>query len=282
MRNHFSCLISCFKKDSPVQLGEALQSIADQTLPPTEVVLVEDGELTRALYDILDKYSERLVLKRVRLKENKGLGNALNVGLQKCSYDIVARMDTDDICHPKRFETQVQFLAQHNDISIVGSWAKDIDASGAIVGERIFPTDHDDIKNIIWSCPFAHPTVAFRRADILNIGSYRTDIKRRQDYDLWMRAASKGLKFANIPEFLLFYRFTNDYYKKNNFKVAWSQAMMGVHGLKELKTKSLYPYLGVFSPVIRAMLPSFIEKPVHRLFRKIDPRSKLAERDNPN
>lgn len=270
----FSCLISCYKKDNAVFLAEALRSIENQEAKPDEVVIVEDGELSPSLYSVLDKFDNVLPAKRIRIEENKGLGNALNRGLLACSFDIVMRMDTDDICHPARFRKQLDFLVRNRDISIVGTWAKDIDNEGKIIGARTYPSEHANLYKIIWSCPFAHPTVAFRRADILKVGSYRTDIKRRQDYDLWMRAAAGGLKFANIPEFLLYYRFTDDYYKKNNLRVAWSQSMMGVRGLRVLNTRQAYPYFAVFTPVVRAILPGFIEKPVHRFLRRIDPRSR--------
>lgn len=272
----FSCLISCFYKDNPDQFRAALESVRTQTVCATEIILVEDGELSVLLYQMLEEFRGVLPIKHVRLVENKGLSNALNKGLLECTHDIVLRMDTDDICHPERFERQIRFLQANPDISIVGTWVKDINESGEVIGERTYPTAHEELYNIIWSCPFAHPTVAFRKGDVLRIGSYRTDIKRRQDYDLWLRAAAKGLKFANIPEFLLYYRFTDDYYKKNNFKVAWSQAMMGLDGLRNLKITSVYPYVAVFSPVLRSMLPGFIEKPVHRLLRKIDPRSRKS------
>lgn len=270
----FSCLIASYFKDCPSQLQKALDSLERQTLPATEIVLVEDGPLSEELYRIVDEYKLSLPIKIVQLKENKGLGTALNIGLQKCSYDIVFRMDTDDICEVTRFEKQIEFLVANPNVDIVGTWTKDIDDRGEIIGERTFPTEHGDILDIIWSCPFAHPTVAFRRKPILKIGSYRTDIKRRQDYDLWMRAAASGLRFANIPEYLLYYRFTDDYYKKNNLKVAWQQAMMGYRGLRKLKVKSILPYFAVFTPVARGVMPDFLAKPFHTMISKIDPRKK--------
>lgn len=270
----FSCLISCYHKDNPKQITEALNSLMGQTLLAEEIVIVEDGPLTEQLSAIINSFKEYLPIKRITLRENKGLGNALNVGLKHCSYDIVCRMDTDDICDKTRFERQVNFLAENPDVDIVGSWVKDIDEEGKIVGERVFPISHDSIYDLIWTCPFAHPTVAYRRDSILKVGSYRTDIKRRQDYDLWMRAAAKGLKFANIPEYLLLYRFTDEYYKKNNLKVAWQQGMMGYRGLKALKVKGLFPYLGVFSPILRAILPQFLAKPFHAMVATLDPRKK--------
>lgn len=278
MRPSFSCLMSCYHKDSPSYLKEAFGSLVGQTVQADEIVFVEDGKLSVELYQVIEDFQAILPINVIKIEENKGLGNALRVGLQACANDIVVRMDTDDICAPKRFEKQVSFMENHPEVSIVGTWAYDIDDAGEITGERVFPTEHEELLNIIWACPFAHPTVAFRKQAILGIGSYRSDIKRRQDYDLWLRAAAKGLKFANIPEHLLYYRFTDAYYKKNDIKVAWAQAMMGAKGLSALNVRKLYPYIGVFSPVVRALLPSFVAKHIHRLFQKVDPRRQHAKR----
>lgn len=272
----FSVLISSYYKDSPLFLERALESLKDQTLQASEIVFVEDGKLTRELYDVLDRYASLLPIKRLSFDENKGLGNALKIGLENCTNDIVLRMDTDDICDRERFEKQVTFLQNNKDIDILGTWVKDIDNNGKIIGERIFPTNHVDLLKVIWACPLAHPTIAFRKESIISIGSYNTGIKRRQDYDLWLRAATKGLRFGNIPEFLLYYRFTDDYYKKNNLKVAWEQGMMGYNGLRDLKVKSFFPYIGVFSPVIRALMPKFFAKLFHKLTNRLDPRKKIA------
>ena len=119
-----------------------------------------------------------------------------------------------------------------------------------------------------------HPTVAFKKDSILSVGSYSTVIKRRQDYDLWFRAASAGLKFANIPEYLLKYRFTESFYKKNDLKVAISQSRMGLKGLFKLRSKSIIAYLGVFSPVFRAVFPDYISIRIHEFFKKNDPRKR--------
>src|SRR5699024_10341677 len=97
----FSCLISTFVKDCPKQLEEALESLIKQTLPATEIIFVEDGKLSIELNLVLEKYQVLLPIKRIPLKENKGLGNALNIGLKECSNNLVFRMDTDDICHPQ-------------------------------------------------------------------------------------------------------------------------------------------------------------------------------------
>lgn len=271
---YFSCLISCYYKDSPSQLIDSLNSIYNQTLSANEIVFVKDGLLTDDLEAVLVDFSKKMPIKVVELIENKGLGNALHQGLKECSYDYIIRMDTDDICTKNRFERLINFIKENNEVDIVGSWAKDIDNDGNIVGERRMPTIHKDIYKLIWTCPFIHPTIAFKKASIIKIGSYSTTIKRRQDYDLWFRAAKGGLKFANIPEFLLKYRFTESFYKKNNLKVSIQQSKMGIRGLLKLKSFSIIAYVGVLSPILRSVLPNFIAIRVHKFFQKIDPRKK--------
>ena len=105
----FSVLLSLYKKERPAYLRQSLDSILAQTMPPSEIVIVEDGELTDELYNVVDEYQRKCTcMKIVKLEKNQGLGKALNEGLKHCSYDIVARMDTDDISKPERFEKQIK------------------------------------------------------------------------------------------------------------------------------------------------------------------------------
>lgn len=267
----FSCLISCFKNDNPAQLKKCLDSLVEQTLQANEIVFVKDGPLSESLEEILSLYKEKLPFLFVEIPFNKGLGNALNEGLLKCSNDIVFRMDTDDICLPNRFEVQYNYLLAYPDIDIVGSWAYDIDSNDQIIGERKYPIDHDKLYNLLWTNPLIHPAVAFRKAKIIEIGSYDVTLKRRQDYELWIRAAHRGLKLTNIDQFLLLYRFTDNYYKKNNTKVAYDQALMGYRGASMLKLP-FYTKLAVFIPVLRSLLPQRIIGPIHKFMSKFDPR----------
>lgn len=265
-----SCLISCFKKEDPIYLKKALESICTQTLPSDEVVLVEDGELTEELYLILDYYDLKLPLKRVKLKKNVGLGAALRIGLNNCTNEIVFRMDTDDICHPDRFEKQYNVFANTN-ADIVGSWAEDIDENGKFLKLRKVPESNEEIKKLIWTCPIIHPAVAYRKEKIQKIDSYSLKLERRQDYDLWFRAVEAGLVFYNIPESLIKYRFTDNYYKKNNFNVALSQFKIGFKGIRKVKSPPI-AYLGILFPLIRSIFPVKLSKKIDVLIKKFDPR----------
>ena len=118
----FSVLISVYYKEKPEFLRGSLKSIIKQTLLPDEIVLVEDGQLTQPLYEVINDFKQEFkCTKVVCLKENAGLGVALNEGLKHCTYDVVARMDSDDECYPIRFEKQINYLKENPDIDVVGS-----------------------------------------------------------------------------------------------------------------------------------------------------------------
>mgnify|MGYP001222320532 CR=1 FL=1 len=117
----FSCLMSCYHKDPVSLLRESMDSICSQTLKPDELVLVEDGELTQGHYILINEYRARLNIYSVKIPQNKGLGNALSVGLNYCKYDLVARMDADDVCLPTRFEKQIDFMQSNPKVDILGA-----------------------------------------------------------------------------------------------------------------------------------------------------------------
>src|SRR5699024_7205017 len=100
------------------------ESLLKQTVQADEWVVVEDGPLTDELYSVLDEYEKKYenLIKRVPLSENIGLGLALKEGVVNCSNEIIARMDTDDICVPERFEKQLREFQQDKDLDICGSY----------------------------------------------------------------------------------------------------------------------------------------------------------------
>ena len=118
----FSVLMSIYSKEKPEHLNLCLESIEKQTLSPDEIVLVEDGPLTKELYQMIKTWKEKMpILKTVALNLNSGLATALNYGLRKCKNNIIARMDTDDICTPERFQKQIEYLRKNPDIDIIMS-----------------------------------------------------------------------------------------------------------------------------------------------------------------
>lgn len=212
----FSVLLSIYKNEKPIFLRQSLDSVFTQTALPAEVVLVEDGELTEELYDVLNAYSLQYPsLKRIPLDKNCGLGKALNEGLKHCSFDLVARMDTDDIAVHDRFEKQLVVMQQHPEIDLVGSWIKEFDSdTNKVLSIRKVPEKHRDILVFAkWRNPINHPVVMFRKKAVLKVGGY-LHFPLFEDYYLWIRMLIAGSKFYNIRESLLYFRMSSSMFKR--------------------------------------------------------------------
>lgn len=212
----FSALLSVYIKEIPNNLDLALESITDnQSLKPNEIVLIKDGKLTDELEKIIDKYINKYptLFKIVAFEKNRGLGEALRVGVLECSYEYIARMDTDDIAKSDRFEKQIRFLRENPNIDIVGSHITEfIDTTDNIICEKRVPLDNIE-KYIRHRSPLNHPTVVFKKSSVLEVGNY-IEIPFNEDIYLWARMVAGGKKIANIDESLLYFRTTDDTYKR--------------------------------------------------------------------
>jgi len=200
----FSVLMSIYHKEKPEYLNKAMQSIWDeQTVKPDEIVLVQDGKLTDGLHTEIGKWKKKLgnrLFKTISLKKNIGLGNALNIGLQHCSYEIIARMDTDDIAKPDRFEKQLKIF-KNIDIDICSSWVSEFDGDEkVIVSYRKLPKSHEDILKFGKKrCPINHPATMYKKSIVENAGGYKK-MMWFEDYYLWARMLMNGAKFYNSQE----------------------------------------------------------------------------------
>jgi glycosyltransferase involved in cell wall biosynthesis len=206
----FSVLLSIYKKERPEHLLQCFESIYAQTLLPTEVVLVKDGALTPELDTLIDNLQrQHNNLKIVGYDTNQGLGYALNFGMRHCTYDIVARMDTDDVCTPNRFEDQVGYLATHPDIAVVSAWIDEfVGTPYNVTSTRYVPEYNEAI------CRFAkrrnpvnHPATTFKKQAVLAVGGYQP-FYLFEDYYLWVRLILHGYRFYNIQKPLLYFRQT--------------------------------------------------------------------------
>lgn len=227
MRNlEFSVLCSLYYKESPIALRESLDSILSQTLMPNEVVIVKDGPLTSELEKVLEEYvSKYEIIKIVPLEKNVGLGGALNEGLKHCSYDLVARMDTDDIAKNDRFEKQIAKFKESPELDVVGAWIDEFEGETSNVNStRKLPETHESICMYGKSRnPINHPVVMFKKQAVLSAGGYQP-FHLFEDYYLWVRMILNDSKFYNIQESLLYFRLTPDMFKRRGgFKYAVSE-----------------------------------------------------------
>lgn len=224
INQNFSVLLSVYRKEESFFLRQSLNSIFCQTLLPDEVVLVKDGPLTEELERIIDDYIIRFpILKVIPLSNNEGLGKALNEGLKHCSFDIVARMDTDDIAKPNRFEKQIAVFEKMPEVDVVGAWVDEFESDYQnVVSIRKLPELHDDIFRFAqMRNPINHPVVMFRKSAVLAAGGYQ-HFPLLEDYYLWVRMLNGGAKFYNVQESLLSFRFSTIMLKRRG---GWKYAV---------------------------------------------------------
>jgi glycosyltransferase involved in cell wall biosynthesis len=192
-------------------LQEALDSVVRQTSADWELVAVDDGS-TDATPAILAAAAARDSRIRVMRLPGRGLVTALNAGLAQCRGLFLARMDGDDVCHPRRLERQAAFLIKNPQVGLVASSFRHFPRAGLRRGMLDYEKwqnsllDQDRItRDLFVESPFVHPGVMTRRSVVENAGGYR-DCGWAEDYDLWLRMAAQGITFARLPEPLFFWR----------------------------------------------------------------------------
>ena len=208
MAEQFSLLMSVYGGDRADYLEAAFRSVVhDQTRPPDDVVLVQDGpvppELDAMITGLIHESPVKTSL--LALDANVGLGLALDQGMAACAHDIVARMDADDIALPQRFAVQVPLVEEG--IDLVGSALLEF-GSGPddIVGRRVPPVDPDEIVRYArFHQPFNHPTVVYRRSVVQAAGGYR-HLALMEDDLLCARMIDDGARVGNVEEPRVLYR----------------------------------------------------------------------------
>jgi glycosyltransferase involved in cell wall biosynthesis len=217
----FSVLISVYSKENPEYLKEALNSIWEgQSLKPKEIVLVEDGPLTDELEKVISDFSQKAPLKILKLITNSGLGVSLAEGLKLCSCNLVARMDSDDISKPDRFEKQVRFMSEHPEVGVLGAFIAEFIATiQNIVSYRKLPVEYSDIKHFAKKRnPLNHMTVIFRKKLVLSSGNY-VAFYGYEDYYLWVRLLKNNVTIVNLPDILVYARINNIYGKRRGLRL---------------------------------------------------------------
>lgn len=211
----FSVSMCVYGGDEPAWFRDAVESILNQTAQPDEVVLVVDGPVPEALNAVICGYECDGRFKVIRLAQNMGHGEARRVGLEACSYPLIALMDADDLSVPERFEKQLQAFAADPELTIVGGVINEfIDSPDNVVGVRTVCANHADIAHDMKKrCPMNQVTVMFSKEFAQNVGGY-LDWHCEEDYYLWLRILLAGGKFANIQENLVNVRVGKEMYQR--------------------------------------------------------------------
>jgi glycosyltransferase involved in cell wall biosynthesis len=202
----FSVLLPTYSGETPHHLDEAIKSIINQTITPSEVVLVKDGPLNDELDHVIRKHTANYpdLFTIVELSENSGVGTASRIGLKECSGEFIALMDSDDVSLPKRFEIQLDYFEKNPQVDVLGGFLEEYSSDlSEQVGVREVPTDPAKISR--WGrfrSPINNVTAMFRRQSVLEAGNYR-DYRMMQDYELWARLLANNYILDNIPKVLV-------------------------------------------------------------------------------
>ena len=266
----FSIVTSVYKNDKPEFARVAFDSmLVEQSVKPTEIVLVRDGQIPTSLENLLKEYEARYpdVFNVIRLEQNGGLGKALKRGVEHARYNIIARMDSDDICLSNRFELQLQYLERHPDVDIIGGQMTEfIGMPDNIIGKRVVPCLNDEIYDFMKGrCALNHVTVMFRKEAVLKAGNYQ-DWFWNEDYYLWIRMMIAGCKFANVPDVLVNVRSGADQYARRGGRKYYESEK----GIKKLQldnrmiTKMEYCYFVIQRYVVQILMPNWLRGWVFR------------------
>ncbi|RQW70915.1 glycosyltransferase [Halomonas sp. YLB-10] len=263
--------MSVYYKENPDYLHSSLRSVwDDQELKPDQIVIVKDGPLTSPLNDVLGEWEERLgesLFTVLAIERNVGLAEALNKGIEVCRYDLIARMDTDDISLPTRFLKQINFMekAQNVDVSSCFIEERGEDLKD-VYGIREIPVGHEEILNFSRKrSPINHPASVFRKSSVVESGGYPD--KYPEDYALWVRMLFLGYRFANFPEVLLMMRTGDGFYERRGKKFLKGELSI----ILMQKKYNMISWFGFFRNVmIRCVLrlsPAWVKKIAYKLAR---------------
>lgn len=217
MAEKFSVLMSLYIKEKPEYFRECMESILAQTVMPDEIVIVKDGPVTDELEEILNEYVSvnPSLYTIVPLETNRGLGLALAEGILHCKNEVVARMDTDDVCRKDRFELQLEEFRRNPELDVCGSHILEFETDVSnIVAQRKVPLIDADIKKYQKRRDGVnHMTVMYKKSKVLKAGNYQSCMLMEDTY-LWVNMILVGATFKNIDDYLVYARIGKDMFER--------------------------------------------------------------------
>lgn len=211
----FSVLMSLYINEKAEYFDACMKSILGQTVLPKEIVIVKDGKISKEVEEILQKCNKVYpgLLNIVSYEKNHGLGYALSKGINACGYELIARMDTDDLARKDRFEKQIKEFQEDPALDICGSNINEFeDEPGHIVAQRNVPLTDKEIKKYQKRRDaFNHMTVMYKKSAVLEAGNYQSCLLMEDTY-LWVRMIQNGAKCKNIEEPLVYVRIGEEMY----------------------------------------------------------------------
>ena len=252
--DNYSVIMGIYYKVNPKHLKISIDSILNQTYKTNEFIIIKDGKLTEEQENVINNIlkDNKGLFKVYEFKRNMGSGHAYNKGIEMCTNKWAAIMDSDDYAVPEKFEKQMKYLSNHEDIDAIGSNAIEfVDDFNNVVSTRIMPeTNNEIIKFGHGRCPMIQPTVIFKVQSVKDVGSYQHS-PLTEDFDLYIRMIMNNCKFYTYQEILYYIRTNKDFFKRRG----------GIKYLKPiLSFKYKYYKKGYFSLMqfIKTSIASFV------------------------
>ena len=270
MNREYSVLMSVYYKEKAEWLDYSIKSMLEQTIFPSEFVLVEDGKLTDELENVIKKYIDKYqnLFNIVKLEKNVGLGPALRIGIENCKYEFIARMDSDDYSCKNRIEEQFKIFEKDESLGLVGCNVEEFEGSIDNVNcHVILPETQEEIYKFSKKrCPFRHPSLLYRKSEVMKAGNYR-EFYLCEDYDIYIRMLKSGCKCYNIQKPLVYMRIGKDFYKRRG-GIKYMKSILKFKN-EQLHTGyfSLLDYLKSTIPhIIVCLMPNAVRDYIYRNF----------------
>lgn len=258
-------LLPVYKKDNPIFFKMSVDSLMEQTYTDFIIFLGVDGSIEGELENEVHKCEMNPKFCVLRFHENRGLACVLNDLIAKAKeegFEFYARMDADDICDKFRFQKQLSFLKEHPEIDVTGGAIEEIDEMCKKNGKKVvYPLTHEECRKFFrYRDPLAHPATFFRKRYFEKVTGYRPEYRKNQDTMLWFDGFMNGCKFANLPETVLYFRVTKDFYNRRN---GWKRAKQMIKSRMEINKSMKYDIsANIFAIVLAIMTvsPTWLKK----------------------
>ena len=261
----FSVLMATYNAELPQNLRSSLDSLIEQTVKPSEIVLILDGEISQELMHIILSHRSSDLIRCYQIQRG-GLAKALNYGLALCKNTIVARMDSDDYSLSNRFERQIQLFQDDQNLAICGSWVMEFSGKSDLHIKKV-PEHHSDILRYSrLRSPFNHPSVMFRKEVIEALGGY--PVQFPEDYALWVRLLYKGYRCYNIPEVLLRMRADAGFYARRGIGLLKGEISILRYQFEKGMISAPHFFGGVFVRLIVRFSPPPIRSMFYQFLRR--------------
>jgi glycosyltransferase involved in cell wall biosynthesis len=263
MDRNFSLIIPIHNDVDLNQIEECIYSIVNQSYRPSEVIVVLDGYVNAKIVLLITNIfsSIDIELKIVENLIKKGPGFARNFGVKFSNFEIIAFMDSDDICMPNRFELQIPLL-YNNQFDIVGGQIVEFENhQDHIISKRIVSLLSNDIKkNLKYRSSMNNVTVALKKEIFLKVGGY-PNIFFGEDYILWLKLDKEGYQFHNLKEVLVKVRTGLSFFERRyTFKQLQNNFILFRYLIKFQRVGFFYPLARLSTFILLFTMPRTIRK----------------------